>query len=357
MKIKCYNENMKHTIQPNTTQTPNLIFDVWMPQLSDAELRVLLVIVRQTLGWVEDAETGRRKEKDWISRSQLVMKTGKGKVAVSGAVKNLIEKHQLIEALNSKGKLLDTAEKRMKIGAGGRIYYRLNIHAPLPTLFDEEKPIKQGRKAVQKVNPSQKAVQKKAPFFLNPTKETYITKESIHTMQQAKPVASEKSIKKGNPDHKKFLDFWHETVPRTRGIKPIYTQADMRNLKRILDFGIQEQTLEQIALFFLADYRFKQFSPSISTLCSSGIINGLLNRSTGGNDPEFWKSMDRYMRDYLNPITEKQPDRKKYDPEDASTFSTMTTMQDAMKKLLDRYNQNTLEKSPRALQTHSTPEI
>lgn len=51
---------------PNTTQVPNVILDEWMPKLKDIELRVLLVVVRQTLGWLENAETGTRKEKDWI---------------------------------------------------------------------------------------------------------------------------------------------------------------------------------------------------------------------------------------------------------------------------------------------------
>ena len=181
---------------------------------------------------------------------------------------------------------------------------------------------------------------------------------SITTMQPDKPVATGKTLKKGNPDHKKFLDFWHETVPRTRGMKPIYTGADMRNLKRILDFGIQEGTLEQIALFFLADYSFRSFSPSISTLCSAGIINGLLNRSRNGNDPEFWKQMDRYMVQYLRPLAEKKPEeRKRYDPEDPSTYSSMTSMADAMKKMLDRYNLNTLERSPQAKSLSTTPAI
>lgn len=156
------------------------------------------------------------------------------------------------------------------------------------------------------------------------------------------PAYSEK--KKEKSDHKKFVEFWDEMVKRTRGMKPIYTGADMRNLKRILNFGIEEQTLEQIALFFLADYSFKSFSPSISTLCSAGIINGLLNRSKNGNDPEFWKNMNRYMEQFLKKV-EALPDRKAYDPEDPSTFSGPVSMAEAMRKMLDKYNMNTLEKS------------
>nr|MDP9471051.1 replication protein [Chloroflexota bacterium] len=49
---------------PNFTQVPDELFDVLMPQLSDAELRVLLYIVRRTFGFKRDA--------DAISLSQMV---------------------------------------------------------------------------------------------------------------------------------------------------------------------------------------------------------------------------------------------------------------------------------------------
>lgn len=329
---------MQNTIQPNTTQVPNIILDEWMPRLSDAEFRVLLVVVRQTLGWIEDKETKRRKEKDWISHSQLARKTGKGTASITRAIKILITEHNLIEAIDSKGKLLDTAVKRTKMGPGGKIFYRLNVHAPQITLFDKAKKGNQNDEARQmphqKKDPQNDALQKK-PLY---------TKESIHTMQPDKPVATPKE----KSDHAKFVAFWDETVKRTRGIeKPIYTGADMRNLKRILNFGIPEQTLEQIALFFLADFSFRAFSPSISTFTSSGIINGLLNKSRRGNDPEFWKNMSRYMDQYLPKKTEAAPEvRRIYDPEDQNTFSSMTSMADAMKKMLDGYHLNTLEKTP-----------
>ncbi len=36
---------------PNFTQVPDELFDVLMPQISDAELRVLLYIIRRTFGF------------------------------------------------------------------------------------------------------------------------------------------------------------------------------------------------------------------------------------------------------------------------------------------------------------------
>jgi len=53
---------------PNFTQTPNELFDEWLPKLKLVELRVLMVIVRKTFGW--------HKARDRISLSQLEKATG-----------------------------------------------------------------------------------------------------------------------------------------------------------------------------------------------------------------------------------------------------------------------------------------
>ena len=51
-------EQNKKSIIPNTTQVPNFVLDELLPTLSDVELRIVLIVTRQTLGWVEDKETG-----------------------------------------------------------------------------------------------------------------------------------------------------------------------------------------------------------------------------------------------------------------------------------------------------------
>lgn len=99
------------TIAPNTTPLPHIIIRKWMPRLKDVELRVLLVIADQTLGWIEDKLTGRRKEKDWISRGQLMQKTGRGHSSVSVAIEQLIN-YGVIEAYNDKGNRLKTSKER-----------------------------------------------------------------------------------------------------------------------------------------------------------------------------------------------------------------------------------------------------
>ena len=306
------------TMIPNTTQVPHLIIRKWMPKLSDVELRVLLVVVDQTLGWVEDEETGRRKDRDWISRGQLMEKTGRSAKHVSKAVKSLVEEHQLVEAVDAKGKLLNTAEKRQ--AKFGKIFYRLTLHEPAITLFD--KPLnKTVSSRVSKGLTLEDSGTKSPTQKGHTTKETLITKE-IHCGE----AAPEK--KKGSSPHKVFMDFWWETVKRTRGIKPIVTAADARNLKRVLDSGVDESLLEQLAVFFLADYSFKKFSPTISTFASSGIINGLLNRTK--NDPEFHKNLYRYADQYIPRVQEAVP---------ATAVRTyeMRDLQSGLKQLATRF--------------------
>lgn len=104
------------------TPVPNWLLDQAMPKLRDTELRVLLVIVRQTLGWQALDDQSRRKERDWLTQSQLMRRTGRASEALSRAVDGLV-RGGLIDVLNREGVPLTTpAERRRHLG---RIYYRL----------------------------------------------------------------------------------------------------------------------------------------------------------------------------------------------------------------------------------------
>jgi hypothetical protein len=104
---------------------PLIYLDTVLPALTDAELRVLLIVIRQTLGWIEKSDGsqfGERKERDWITQSQFQRKTGKSRDAISRAVKGLVEK-RLIQVENRAGEPLETPRKRQR--ARDRLYYRL----------------------------------------------------------------------------------------------------------------------------------------------------------------------------------------------------------------------------------------
>ncbi len=127
-------------IYKQTTQVPNYIFDLF-PDLTQAELKTLLVIVRQTLGWI-DKKTGKRKLKDRISGSQFRLKTGLSKRIINKAIKSLIAKN-LIEVTGTRGIILhDSADRRGVI----RLHYGL---APvyLRSLSSEEKPPRPANKS------------------------------------------------------------------------------------------------------------------------------------------------------------------------------------------------------------------
>ncbi len=72
------------TPAPNFTKTPNDLFDHWLPHLGEAELKVLLVVMRKTFGW--------QKIRDQISISQLAKITGMERETVIKAARSLQKK-------------------------------------------------------------------------------------------------------------------------------------------------------------------------------------------------------------------------------------------------------------------------
>ena len=101
---------------------PNRLVDEQMPNLSDTEWRIVCVLVRQTLGWVEGVG-GQRKKRDWLTHSQLRIRTGRESAAVSRAIQSLLAK-QLILVEDSEGKTLLTPHQRQH--NLGRLYFRLH---------------------------------------------------------------------------------------------------------------------------------------------------------------------------------------------------------------------------------------
>ena len=115
---------------------PAVYIDAIMPALSDTEWRVLCIVIRQTLGWVDESSPSLRKERDWISHSQLKSRTGKSGDSVSKAIDSLVRSH-LIVVEREDGRPLNHAAARRR--ARARLYYRLVALAILPG--QEEKPI------------------------------------------------------------------------------------------------------------------------------------------------------------------------------------------------------------------------
>lgn len=114
---------------PNTTPIPNEIINGWAMKISGSELKVLLVVVRKTLGWIADPKTGLRKEEDWITHKQLKKLTGLSSPTLSNSIDNLTSKYKLIQIRDKEGNLLDSKDKRRTTGRRRlKLYYRLNLN-------------------------------------------------------------------------------------------------------------------------------------------------------------------------------------------------------------------------------------
>lgn len=101
------------------------------------------------------------------------------------------------------------------------------------------------------------------------------------------------AVEKANSPHHRLIKFFHDTTMEFRGIKPVWRQRDVAQLKKMLALGILSETdTEKLMLYFLAHPNLKKYSPSMSTFFSSGIFNGLMNAMR--NNKDFWKDLDRF---------------------------------------------------------------
>ncbi|MBK7359010.1 MAG: hypothetical protein IPI45_07120 [Saprospiraceae bacterium] len=103
------------------TQVPNILLDTHLPNLTESELKILLVIIRQTNGWI-DKLTGKRKVKDRITQSQFRLKTGLSKRIISKTLKMLSDK-ALIIIYDAKHNLLQNSLERRGQSV---LFYSLN---------------------------------------------------------------------------------------------------------------------------------------------------------------------------------------------------------------------------------------
>lgn len=97
----------------NTTITPNFIYDTLLPILNESELKILMVVVRQTHGWI-CRRTGKRKLRDRITNTQFQVKAGLSKRVVTTAIQSLNVK-RLIHITDYRGnELVFPADRKGK---------------------------------------------------------------------------------------------------------------------------------------------------------------------------------------------------------------------------------------------------
>jgi hypothetical protein len=102
-----------------TTHVPNFVFSV-LPTLTEAELKVILVVIRQTLGWI-DKRSGQRKTRDRLTASQFIQKTGLSRRVITKAIQSLCQKHFLTVTDFKGNPLTQSSERKGK----SYLYYSL----------------------------------------------------------------------------------------------------------------------------------------------------------------------------------------------------------------------------------------
>lgn len=117
-----------------TTQTPNIIFDHLLKEVTETELKVLLTIIRKTMGQADLYYPTKRIQRAWISQRLFCICTGKSGRAVSSAIDTLSRK-RYIHITDEDENVLDTKSKRR---GASRLYYATSFvkQEPAPATYE-----------------------------------------------------------------------------------------------------------------------------------------------------------------------------------------------------------------------------
>lgn len=100
-------DDHKHNLIPNSSQIPNVILDLVLPRISEAEARCLLYICRRTFGFHKDEDNISFSQfENGIKTSQgrrLDFGTGLSRPSVNAALQNLIKVGVIFVQQRSKG--------------------------------------------------------------------------------------------------------------------------------------------------------------------------------------------------------------------------------------------------------------
>ena len=265
-----------HNLIPNSTQVPNIVLDLIIPRIPEAEGRCLLYICRRTFGF--------HKEADRISFSQFIdgIKTKDGKILDHGAglarasvakgLKNLTRSGLIVVRQTSKGN-----------------FYQINLHIDL-------------EKVVQLLD--QSTGHTKSGSGSRPKAVQQVNTQNLGNKEKESISQSQTAFKKERSAHAQLVDYFHTIARQTRGISIIITKADAKNLKRALDLQIlKQEDFEKLILYFLGSQQFKGLSPSISTFLSSTVFNSLTDKMKNGST--FWKELDSLSQRFHHTPTEE----------------------------------------------------
>lgn len=198
---------MENKLIPNSTQIPNIVLDLILPELPEAEARCLLYICRRTFGF--------HKDEDRISFTQfengitskdgeiLDLGTGLSRPSISEALGNLFKVGMITVRKSSKGNL-----------------YQINLN------IDSDKVVKEVNQ-LRELTRSGKATKPKQVKLLNIQKKEKQRETKVYTLLEIfdKEIQTDKLKEK-----QKFLDYW--TAKNFEGKREAWQKQSTFDVKR-----------------------------------------------------------------------------------------------------------------------------
>lgn len=220
--------------QPNTTPTPNWLFNGEMKKMNETDLKVVLLVTRKTLGWFDPMNGNQRKEQDYISQSQFIEFTGqRSNTSIAKAIQKSIDKGWII-ARDKQGVICDTPEKR----ARRKIWYQLGNVFTSKISGTESKPDEENDKnLVQKMEKSGPENESHLVHKVDSTKET-LTKETItkeDTAEQSSAGLINPFIEKFKPVNPSYKRLFANKTQRS-ALQRLIDEVGADKLGRIIDY-------------------------------------------------------------------------------------------------------------------------
>jgi hypothetical protein len=216
--------------------------------MSGTEFKIVMLVVRATLGWEADKETHMRKLEDWISSKQLELKTGMGRSSLSPAIDHCINEGW-IEARNKKGKILETAKKR----SGNNLYFRLGKSI----LLDDETYLKNGQVLVRDKKDHDTCPENGQ----QPVQKVHTTKETL---------TKEKNTAEAG--FQRCMDFFFKEVEKKKGFRPAFDGGDGKALNAALKNHPPDDVLEMIG-FYLDSEKADRVGITLKSVFSTHSVN------------------------------------------------------------------------------------
>ena len=234
------------TFVPNTTPTPNWLYNGEMKKMSETELKVVLLITRKTLGWFDPMTKG-RKDQDYISQKMFMEFTGQSNRAIATAIQSCVESGWII-AKDKNGNLCDVPEKR----ARRKVWYQLG------NMFTDK--ISSSEESSQDQNSSGEHNDTNLVKNVHSTKETIQKKDLLVTNVTNKAGTPAKKGKEDSYQVNKIFEIFQKSINPTINYGHRTNRKAVTDLIKKFGFDKTKRTVE-----FAMSIQGQKYAPTITT--------------------------------------------------------------------------------------------